>query len=75
MADSSIITELDKGTSLIQQFNSFFDFFDGIDKDLMFQVIISFVTVMYIWETYLSYRQVKGSAPPMETNTSIIIII
>lgn len=64
MADSASISEVDKGTSLIQQFNSLFDFFDAIDKDLMFQVIIGFVTVMYIWETYLSYRQVKDSIPP-----------
>lgn len=50
-------TSLEDGKTLIQTFNSLFDFFDQIDKILLFQVIIGFVTFMFIWENYLSYRQ------------------
>ena len=39
--------------------NSCFDFFDTVDKDKLFFTIIIFVTVMFLWENYLSYRQVS----------------
>lgn len=48
---------MSEGPSFIESFNSLFDFFDAIDKDLLFQVIIGFVTLMFVWENYLSYRQ------------------
>jgi len=42
--------------TFIQAFNALFDFFDHMDKNWLFQVIIAFVTFMFIWENYLSYR-------------------
>lgn len=43
--------------SIIESLNSCFDFVDSIDKNTLFNVIVAFITLMYIWETYLSYRQ------------------
>ncbi len=47
--------------TFIQAFNALFDFFDHMDKNWLFQVIIAFVTFMFIWENYLSYRQVANT--------------
>lgn len=49
---------------MIEEFNSLFDFVDQIEKDLLFNSIIIFITLMYIWQTYLSYRQYR-----VEVNT------
>jgi hypothetical protein len=44
--------------SFIETLNSYFDFVDKIDKNDMFSAILIFMTVMFIWENYLSFRQV-----------------
>ena len=44
--------------TLIETLNSAFDFVDGIDPKVLFNVIILFTTIMFLWENYLSYRQV-----------------
>lgn len=43
--------------SFIQTFNSCFDFVETVDKTDMFHAILVFMTVMFLWENYLSYRQ------------------
>ncbi|RNA09481.1 CAAX prenyl protease 1 -like protein [Brachionus plicatilis] len=43
--------------SLIENIKSSFDFVDAIDKATLFNAIIIFMTLMYLWETYLSFRQ------------------
>ncbi|CAF1008983.1 unnamed protein product [Brachionus calyciflorus] len=43
--------------SLIEALNSCFDFVDKIDKSTLFNTVIFFITLMYLWETYLSFRQ------------------
>jgi STE24 endopeptidase len=43
--------------SFIQWFNSLFDFVDKIDKNVLFYSIIGFMTVMFLWEQFLSLRQ------------------
>jgi len=45
--------------TFIETLNSYFDFVDSIDKDTLFYAIIGFMTVMFLWENYLSYRQYK----------------
>ncbi len=44
--------------TLIEGLNSCFDFVDKIDKNDLFSAIILFTSLMYLWENYLSYRQV-----------------
>lgn len=44
--------------SLIETLNSSFDFVDAIDKATLFKTVIIFMLLMYVWDTYLSYRQV-----------------
>ena len=43
---------------MIENLNSCFDFVDKIDKDDLFNAIIVFSTLMFLWENYLSFRQV-----------------
>ena len=44
--------------SFIETLNSCFDFVDTIKKDTLFFTIIAFMTLMFLWENYLSFRQV-----------------
>lgn len=44
--------------SLIQQLNSVFDFVDNVDALTLFYGILTFSWIMFLWEYYLSYRQV-----------------
>jgi STE24 endopeptidase len=43
--------------TLIQKFNSLFDFVDAINKDVLFYGVIGFMSVMFLWEQFLSLRQ------------------
>ncbi len=61
--------------TLLQSFNSLFDFFDDIDKDWLFQVIIGFVTLMFLWENYLSYRQVKQNTFIIQIKFLLLLIL
>jgi STE24 endopeptidase len=45
--------------SFIQQFNSLFDFFDTLDAEILFYGIFIFSWIMFLWEYYLSFRQVR----------------
>lgn len=47
--------------SLIENLNSYFDFVNEIDKESMFYSIITFMGIMFVWENYLSFRQVNNS--------------
>ena len=45
--------------SFIQQLNSAFDFVDKLDPQNLFYGIFIFSWIMFLWEYYLSYRQVS----------------
>ena len=47
-----------KKMNLIEALNSCFDFVDKIDKNNLYYAIILFTTLMFLWENYLSFRQV-----------------
>ena len=43
--------------ALIKQVNALFDFVDHINATVLFYGIIAFLSLMYLWENYLSTRQ------------------
>ena len=45
--------------TFIEELNSYFDFVDKIDHVTLFYAIIGFMTVMFVWENYLAFRQVS----------------
>lgn len=45
--------------TFVQSLNSMFDFVDKFDKVTLFYTIVVFFTLMFIWENYLSIRQVS----------------
>jgi STE24 endopeptidase len=58
---------------IFESFNSCFNFVDKIDKNDLFSGIIVFMTLMFVWEYFLSIRQYlvekKNTKPPKELLT------
>ena len=61
--------------SLIQQFNSLFDFVDRIPKEALFYGIIAFMTVMFLWENFLSLRQFLVEKRTKQVPTELVSVL
>ena len=45
--------------TFIQNLNAAFDFVDRVDAGQLFTGILIFTWIMFLWEYYLSFRQVS----------------
>ena len=56
--------------TFIETLNSLFDFVDLISPSAFFNGIICFMTVMFVWENYLTYRQVRFELVTFDSDSS-----
>lgn len=60
---------------LIQEINTLFDFVDKIDKDALFYVILGFMGIMFLWETYLALRQYATERTTKQVPSELVAVL